>query len=254
MILRVAKKILEPIVAVDLKLKQPLMIALACCLAGVGCTRPNSPNKNLRIQFPKALDSKNNSDPKMQSRTFTNSGSSINYENLCFVVNVRGENIPSKSSANCQIEKGLVAGSVPPGASVSMMISSSSKVTVEIFGLLRKSATEPCPEVSDRDWTWPISRTYFLDAKKDVALTTAETNVEFNLTLPAITNNVAIQNSWPHSCLASSTPSNHRSGRVTAGAALLVGGSHRLYVREANVADLNSLKGNRFVIKHWRPK
>lgn len=216
------------------------------------CARPEGFNKgHLKISFPTAEEFKSKLS-KTRGLAFTRSA--ISYDNLCFAVNVKGEKISSTQGGQCEIEKGMIHGSVQPGSEISLTLDKYQTVAIEIYGFLRNSTSEQCPQIGTDSWSWPQAKTYLIDSKSDIAIEREITNVEFSITLPASENNIALHNSWPLSCTTPNAAPPPSMGRVGNGSAILAGTNFKMYVRSSSVSDLPTLSGTHFQIKGWRPK
>ena len=212
----------------------------------ISCQRPSeNTNHQVTIKIPTASEFQKSGPMKTRSLQMT-----IPYELLCFAVNAKGSNLPSLPAQTCGIEKGLTAGSVSPGESLSFNLKTNQVVQFELYGFLRNSPKESCPNLTSSEWFWPVNKTYELGKSNDIKIEGAETRVEFNLILPKDDQNIAVQKSWPPSCL-SSFPS---FGVIPSSSGQLTGSSHRLYLRETSLSSINNLKGQRFQFKGWTPQ
>jgi hypothetical protein len=218
------------------------------------CTRPTSSNNEnqFKIVFPKKLS-------KQLSKTTSISAqgislSEITYENLCFAVNVKSESTTLTSGNLCQVEQGIVVGSVDPGRSIEVTLKTSKTIDVEIYGFLRTQSTDPCPVIALGKWDWPVEKTFLLDSQKGIPVTSPVTDVNVSLLLPTSDKNVAVTNNWPLACLPDviKPPSNSVTrGTLVSNANLQQSSKFRLYSRMVNKPDMKLLKGSRYEIKHW---
>lgn len=225
-----------------------LFIFLFC----TACSRPNGKDRSsLHIRFPSAAEFNK---AYSKTRGLASKYSVVPYENLCFAVNIKNGKIPTAQASQCEIEKGLMVGSVEPGKEISLNVALHQEVDVEIYGFLRNSTTELCPITGLEKWQWPVEKTFFIDTQKKVPIESDVTNLTFAITLPDINNHLAVQNSWPSSCLVPVVAGQNLDGRVNNGSSILQGNHFKFYVRSSGVADLPILSGTHFQIKSWRPR
>lgn len=220
-------------------------------LTAFGCNRasPTSASINLNFpttnQFQKALS---------QKTELSRQSSPLNYSLMCFVVNIKSPQIPTTAATSCDIERGMIAGSVGPGKNISMdNVPIGASTTVEIYGLMRVTDSDPCPTDEQSKWNWPMNRIYFLGQTENVTVVAPSTDIEVSLTLPASTQNIAVQNAWANSCqFIGVAPIEPTKGRIQWNARVLSGANFKAYSRVSDRNDLKPLKGSNFQIRNWR--
>jgi hypothetical protein len=165
--------------------------------------------------------------------------SNIDYNLLCFTVNVKGglgtsgvADIVTTPATTCKVERGILANQsvAAPGTLTVDAVPVGTGRIFEVYGFLRNSTSDACPATSP-DWSWPILKTYYLgsstaDLSKDVE------SVSINFTLPPNTQNLAVVKNWPAACggVKSATSS---FGHVLAGAKAISSASYQMRVRVA---------------------
>lgn len=169
------------------------------------CQRKGEETASIKIQFPTA-----------QSFGKVGTLSTISAANICYVVNVLGSGI-TEQNKSCDVKRGITAGSVAPGSELSITVPSGSNRTVEIYGILRNSPSEPCP-AAQTNWPVPLTRVYFLGKLNNVEVRPPTTTVDITITLPDSSQNLISQLSLPGSCVASTI--TEKSGRIFASAEL----------------------------------
>lgn len=184
------------------------------------------------------------------SKSDVSSMSAVDLQKLCFAVNVKGPGIVSAPAATCDVERGIVAGSVGPGGELSVEVELGLERSFELYAFL-KQGSEACPRVAKSGWSWPIERIYFL-GKADNVEVKQNSVVEIPFTVPTPSQNIAIQKSWPSSCLATTKPAPKRLGRVISGASLMVSPmNYKVYSKFGPFNDEKTL-GTNYKIKNWK--
>jgi hypothetical protein len=179
------------------------------------CKRPQNEEASVSIQIPTAQEfsAKQN---KLQAAAAT-----VEFEKLCFAVNVKGDGIDSKAAVACDIERGIVSEmSVGPGESLSITVDPGSNRTFEIYGFLRDSTSTACPPMI-QGWGWPMKKIYSLGSSIVTTLQPGDTELEIDITLPAEARNIAIDRGWASAC--GGAPTRTASGNALVGAANLSG-------------------------------
>jgi len=184
-----------------------IFFILLCSTILISCQRKGEETASIKIQFPTA-----------QSFGKVGSLSAISAANICYVVNVLGSGI-TEQNRSCDVKRGITAGSVAPGSELSVTVPSGTNRTVEIYGILRNSPSEPCPSVQ-AGWPVPLTRVYFLGKTSNVEVRPPTTTVDITITLPDTSQNLLAQLSLPGSCVASSIA--EKSGRIFAAADLSI--------------------------------
>lgn len=184
----------------------------------------------------------------------SSASATINYSLFCFVANIKGGPLPTSPAQTCDIEKGLVLGSAPPGGVLSVDLTSGSGYSFEIYGLLRGSTSEACPPVTAQSWSWPLTKVYFLGRTDGIEIAAPTTDVLVNLSLPNANNNLIAVQGLPSSCSsvgALPIEVNHFS-RLAVGAKILSGSGFKAYSRIQSNAEIKNLNGTNFRLKKWR--
>ena len=220
---------------------------------GIGCHRAEDKvgeATSVSIRIPSASEfSKLSSKVGSQS---VSAQSAIDYNLLCFAVNVKGGSIASTPARTCEIERGLIVGSVPPGGELALDLPSG-VATFEVYGFLRTSATQSCPAFLPSGWDWPLQKTYFLGQAASVTLTPPEAKVAVQITLPDSSANLLVQNGWGAACANLGSPiAKKNSGRILLGSKILVGSQFMAYSRLSNKTDLKVQSGTRFQVHNWK--
>lgn len=184
------------------------------------------------------------------SKSDVSSMAVVDLQKLCFAVNVKGPGIMSVPAVTCDVERGVVAGSVGPGGELSVDVEIGMERSFELYAFL-KQGSEACPKVAKAGWSWPLERIYFL-GKADNVEVKQNSVVEIPFTVPAQTQNIAVQKSWPASCLATTKPAPKRVGRVISGASVMVSPmNYKVYSKVGPFNDEKTL-GTNYKIKNWK--
>lgn len=176
----------------------------------------------------------------------------VDFNLLCFAVDIQGSSIPIKPADTCQPAKGEILGSVPPGGTIQGDVTEGT-YTFKIYGFKRNSATEICPNpmTTDNFSGWPLKRIYFLGEAPDQAIAGATKEVPLTVTLPDDSNNLFVQNSLPAACAPTAAPPS-KIGRVLSGASRLQGTTYRAYSRVNYIPVSKDLSGTNYKIKNWK--
>ena len=176
----------------------------------------------------------------------------IDYDLLCFAVNVKGAGIPTTPAQSCEIERGIINGSVPAGGALTLDLPAG-VASFEIYGFLRTSASQGCPTFLPSGWDWPLQKTYFLGRANSITLTPPEANVAISISLPDAAQNLVVQNSWSASCANVGSPVVAKNlGRLQTGTQILTGTNFTAYSRVSNKADMRQLQGTYFQVHNWK--
>ena len=224
----------------------------------------------IKIQLPTAQEFKKLSTKNLQKRAKNSSlysiasssastlDTTIEYNNLCFVINVTGSKIINTvlEDLSCNISRGIFKGSVPAGGELSLELQSDQIADFEIYAYLRSNTGEICPNITDSEWHWPLDRVYKLGNTKQVKITAPQTDVEININLPLAHQNIVIENSWSSSCLPAIVEKNPivPTHRTSLGSKSLVGSYYKLNGRLASKQETKTLTGSEFKISNWRPR
>lgn len=175
--------------------------------------------------------------------------STIEFNLLCFAVNVTGPGIPS-ASKSCDLDRGITSGSVPPGGVLEVTVPGGDGRSVELIGFLRSSTSEPCPGFGSK-WNWPLTKTYSIAKKSGITLVPPEAQVELSVTLPPASQHIVAQNGWPVSCESAGWPAApfSRAGRIQTSSVNLQGGQYRFYGRISETETAKKLQGTQFRLK-----
>lgn len=179
-----------------------LLFFILMCFFLSSCQRKGEETASIKIQLPAA-----------QSLEKVGALSAISTTNICYVVNVLGSGIAEQNKA-CDVKRGVVAGSVAPGAELSVTVPTGSNRTVEIYGILRNSSSEPCPSAV-ANWGVPLNRVYFLGRATNIEVRPPTTTVDISITLPDSSQNILAQLSLPATCNGGSQASS-KAGRIFA--------------------------------------
>ena len=138
------------------------------------------------------------------------SSSQISSSLVCYVVNVTGPGI-QENSKSCDIKRGVFAGSAAPGSELSVTVPTGSNRKVEIYGILRNSSGDPCPNVQT-GWPVTLDKVYFLGQATGVDVRPPTTTVDITVTLPDESQNILTQFSMPSAC--TSVAASAKAGRI----------------------------------------
>jgi hypothetical protein len=219
---------------------------LGLCISA--CRRPAAESASVSIQIPSAQEFKKLS--KASHSVY--SLSQVDFSLLCFAVNVKGPAVPlTSATSQCDIERGLFAGSVASGQTLTLDVPDGSNYSFELYGIIRNSTTEACPLNLTTTWGSPVDKVYFLGKTEGVTISPPTAEVVVNVSLPERTQNLIAQNSLPASC--SSAPVLAPTfGRVQTAAAVMSGTTFKVYARASDKDDLKTLQGTQFKIQNWK--
>lgn len=176
--------------------------------------------------------------------------SAVDYNNLCFAVNVKGGLIPGRTS-NCDVEKGILKGAVSPGSTIEVDVPYGDNLVFEVYGLLKTGVSSECRAVSDLRWNWPMSKIYLLGKTSVPVVRDPTIIVAVPVSMPQEDNHIIAQNSLPNSCV-NATPAVANIGRIPGGGILQMGTQFRAYSRATHSEQSKELVGSQFRIKHLR--
>jgi hypothetical protein len=208
------------------------------------CDRVSSGHSSVVIQMPTVEQM------QTMSKSDVSSMSAVDLQKLCFAVNVKGPGIASVPAATCDVERGIIAGAVGPGGELAVDVEIGMERSFELYAFL-KQGTEPCPKVAKAGWSWPLERIYFL-GKADNVEVKPNTVVEIPFTVPSQSQNIAVQKSWPASCLVTTKTAPKRIGRIVSGAGVMVSPmNYKVYSKVGPFNDEKTL-GTNYKIKNWK--
>lgn len=177
-----------------------ILISLFAIPTLISCQRAVEDSASLKIQFP----------PAQSFNKGVGALSQISSSLVCYVVNVTGPGI-NENSKTCDIKRGIFAGSVAPGAELSVTVPTGTNRKVEIYGILRNSSGDSCPSVQTG---WPVSldKVYFLGQAIGIDVRPPTTTVDITVTLPDESQNILTQLNMPNTC--SPTLASSKAGRI----------------------------------------
>lgn len=225
-------------------------LGLAVLILGVvvgGCRRPVADIASVSIQIPTAKQFRSLS----KSSQTVSSQSVVDFNLLCFAVNIKGPAVTATPASTCDIERGLFSGSVGAGATLIVDVPEGSNFTFELYGILRGSTTEACPTGLTTTWGASIDKVYFLGKTTGVTITPPSSEVAITAVLPDQTQSLVAQNSLPATCKPGSSPASS-FGRVQTAAAVMSGTTFKVYSRASNKDDTKTLQGAQFKVINWR--
>lgn len=179
-----------------------ILILIVSIPALISCQRQVEDTASLKIKLPSA-ESFNKG---------VGAFSQINSSLVCYVVNVTGSGI-SDSQSSCDIRRGVFAGSAAPGSELSVTVPTGSNRKVEIYGILRNSSGDPCPNVQT-GWPVPLDKVYLLGQVTGIDVRPPTTTVDITVTLPDESQNILTQLSMPSTC--SAVTASAKAGRIFA--------------------------------------
>lgn len=190
------------------------------CLAVLACSRVANQDEgrgSISIQIPSAekLNAMNNKVGAFGT------GATVDVTKICFGVNVIGPGIVSTSATSCDIERGIVVGTVTAGGTLTVDVDTGDSRVFEIYGFLRSSSTDPCPTFDKSGWGFPIGSVYFLGSSAPTKIDKADTSVNIAVTLPTTSNNLIASRGWSPSCASTGTTAGGNSGSRTSSGSLL---------------------------------
>jgi hypothetical protein len=176
--------------------------------------------------------------------------SAIDYNKLCFAVNVRGQGIPAIQN-NCDVAAGLRTGAVQPGGVLTVdAVPVGESLTFELYGLLRNSTSEPCPSVTAQQWNFPLNKIFLVGHISNYKISKEDETLTIDVSLPASSAHLAAAFSLPASCLPT-TPELSPKHRVVV--STLVGATANLKfdTRISFKPQGQNLTGTNLQIKNW---
>lgn len=220
------------------------MIALAACTVLLGCTRAAEEATSFSIQIPTG---------KQMSAKDTSIQSALDFDLLCFVVDIQGNGIKAKEADTCSPSRGQVLGSVSSGSSISGSIVSGI-YNFKIYALRRDSLSEECPRVTPDSWNWPLAKVYMIGESLGQKVAGEKADISIKLSMPDSANNLITQNSMPTICNSVGAPGNQLvdRGRIQLGAKPLVGTTYKMYARFNSIPQTQDLTGSQHKIQNWK--
>ncbi len=220
-------------------------MSLIATLLLVACQRPaGEGDASVQIYIPSVQEFGSSTQNKIASPV-------IDYNRLCFVVNVKGNNIQTTSNS-CDVERGIFQGSVGPSETLALeKVPPGNTATFEIYGLLRKSTAESCPTGLTTTFGWPVERVYFLGSAENVKVEAPTTTVDITISLPETSKDLATLKGWATSC-RSKAPLLPTAGRTTLSAGILTGSQYKSYSRISDKNEIKNLQGTQYQVRNWR--
>lgn len=173
----------------------------------------------------------------------------IDYNTLCFAVNVKSPKISSTKNS-CDVERGISVGSVPTGSEIIVAdIPIGSDNTFEIYGLVKSNPADSCPAVNNTTWNHSLNKIYLIGKKTGVLLEKQDEEVTITLTMPEQSSHIAYENSFPATCTATGLAG---SGTYVLGSAVLTSASFKLNSRASYKEESKELSGPTMKIKDWK--
>jgi|GEM_PF-3092397 len=213
-------------------------------LAQIGCDRPNTSSTSSRIVIP--IPNKSEFLKSAKSTSAISALASIDYNLLCFAVNIKGPAVRTTSST-CDVERGITAGSVAPGNELIVSdVPLGENYSFEIFGLLRSNTSGACPAVTLTTWNHPLNKIYLLGKTQGVKLIKQEEAVVISLTMPDQSTHIAMQNSFPAACTSTKKAP---TGDFLLGAHIATSASFKLKSRVSYKEESRTLAGATLKIK-----
>jgi hypothetical protein len=212
------------------------IIVLLNLIALTACYRVQDDSSKVSIQIPTASQF-----GKMQNV----SASVIDYNLLCFAVNVKGPGITTSGANSCDIDRGLFEGQTKaPGEELVIDVPGGDGRIFEVYAFLKNNSSQSCPIVGKGDWGgWYTNKIYLVGSKEGVTISPPLSTVEIKITLPDSSQNLAAVHSWAPTCLGSApvvvptpTVAGGTQGHIVVGAKEL---SSTNYKMRARVADKN---------------
>lgn len=173
----------------------------------------------------------------------------VDYDQLCFAVNVKGGTIPPQNS-NCDIEKGILVGSVGSGGTLGVDVPYGDNISFEVYGLLKTGVSAECRKIVDKAWNWPMNKIYQLGKREGVDIRNPEMIVAISVTMPQESRHILAENNFPSTC-ANSSPAQVNLGRIPGGQ-IQTGTLFRAYSRVSDSEQNKELVGSQFRIRHMR--
>lgn len=201
----------------------------------VACDRASSPGTQVTLRMPSVAELQ-----KGVSSLAANSPQEL--AKLCFGVNVKDVNKVGKPNT-CDIDRGLVAGTVGPGESIVFAeVSSEPKYNFELYAFKKNQASDPCPSFAT-GWNWPLDKVYFLGRAQNIEVKPPVAQVDIEFRIPEASQNIVVQNSWPASCLKNTSAQKYM-GRIMSGALQVSSANFQLYSKISPFNDLQDLGSN----------
>lgn len=222
-----------------------LIFTIAFALAGCRADAPAGASQVV-IVFP----NKTQFMSSLKSLSQVSALSTINYNSLCFAVNVKSPKIITTHNS-CDVERGITVGSVPTGSEIIIVdIPIGSDNTFEIYGLVKANSSEPCPPVDKLSWNHSLNKIYLIGKKTGVLLEKQNEEVTIVLTMPEQTAHIAYENSFPATCTANGVAG---TGTYVLGAGVLTSASFKLKSRASIKEESIELSsGMTMKIKDWK--
>lgn len=184
-----------------------VVIAMSWLLLA-GCQRAqDDKTSKIDLQIPEASVFKKLTSDSLSKTDNAASNATIDFENLCFAVQVSASDITYEPKSKCDFRKGMVVGSVPAGGTLSLDVSRGSDRIFEVYGYLKKSSADTCGSVPEIIPDADLSRIYLLGKSDPQSIQQPEVSVSIDIKLPSSDQNVISQFSLPPSCVVASDDS-----------------------------------------------
>ncbi|MEK6627363.1 MAG: hypothetical protein AABY53_01960 [Bdellovibrionota bacterium] len=230
-----------------------LLILISFALTITGCDRASTSSSSSRIVIEIPDKTEFSKLSQQSSKLYSSSVSAlaaVDYNSLCFVVNIKGPSIPSQFGS-CNVERGITVGSVIPGSQIIIPeVPKGENYSFEIFGLLKANNADACPVVNVTSWNHPLDKVYLLGKTTGVTLIKQDEEVTINLAMPDQSNHMAAQNSFPSLCTA--TAGAIAPGNFLLGASLTTSLSFKLRSRVSYKEEAKELMGTTLKITRWK--
>lgn len=227
-------------------MKEPLatfksLFVLSACALLAACQPASVDRSKIKIRIPTAAE--------LQAAGKVTSLALIDYNLLCFAVNVTGGPIPSQN-LSCDVPKGVITGSVPQGGTLELDVPYGEGMTFEVFGLLRTSTSVACPAVTADSWNWPLKKVYSLGKTANIKVSLPDQSVEVMVAMPDAADHLFASLSLPATCEPTQT-APPTVGRVASGAGVLTGSTYKMYGRITSKNEIHEIQGSQFRIRQW---
>lgn len=225
-----------------------LIIALSYTIAGC---RPAAPSvaSQVVVVFPNKAQFLNLQSDSQKTGSEISTLAAINYNSLCFAVNVKSPKI-SVTKNSCDVERGISVGSVPAGSEIILAdIPTGIDNTFEIYGMVKTNSSDPCPAVNLTSWNHSLRKIYLIGKKTGVVLEKPEEEVTIQLTMPDQASHIAYENSFAASCTANGVAG---TGSTLLGIATLTSTSFKLVSRASFKEESTELSGTTMKIRNWK--
>lgn len=217
------------------------VIGVLFSVALLGCSRQPAANKNKSILAIKAPQSKVGSLAAMPAG-----------RKACYGVSVSGPGITFNPALSCSPSTGIVAGFVESGQNIEVSdVPQGAGRKIDLYLFLQLTGEDnPCPQMGAYFSASQLPQVYHLGSVDNVTLDQEVQQVEITAVFPGETQNLAVQQTLPSSCLASTTPSAPIPGfNISAGSGVATGTGLKLFGRIGKPYAKGVATGGGFVLK-----